>query len=84
MHHVDIIALGLMLLVACLVAILCRRAGLPYAIGLVVAGIGIGLSGWRTGIDLTPELIFTVLLPRWCSRRRCICAGTSFAGKRRW
>lgn len=63
MHHVDILSLGLMLLVACLVAILCRRAGLPYAIGLVAAGIGIGASGWRMGIDLTPELIFTVLLP---------------------
>lgn len=63
MHHVDIVALGLLLFVACLVAIVCRRLGLPYAIGLVVAGLGLTLSGYHSGIQLTPELVFTVLLP---------------------
>jgi monovalent cation:H+ antiporter, CPA1 family len=63
MHHVDIVTLGLLLLIACLVAILCRRIGQPYAIGLVVAGIGLGVSGYHSGIELTPELVFTVLLP---------------------
>jgi CPA1 family monovalent cation:H+ antiporter len=83
MHHVDIIALGLMLLVACLVAILCRR-DCPMPLALWWRGSASGFRDGAQGIDLTPELIFTVLLPRWCSRRRCICAGTSFAGKRRW
>jgi CPA1 family monovalent cation:H+ antiporter len=63
MHHVDIVTLGLLLLIACLVAIVCRRVGLPYAIGLVVAGIAMALSGYHSGIELTPELVFTILLP---------------------
>lgn len=40
-----------------------RRLGLPYAIGLVVAGIGLSLAGYHSRIELTPELIFTFLLP---------------------
>jgi CPA1 family monovalent cation:H+ antiporter len=63
MHHVDIVALGLILLIACLVAIVCRRLGLPYAIGLVIAGLGLSASGYRSGIELTQQLVFTVLLP---------------------
>lgn len=63
MAHVDIVTLGLILFIACVVAIVSRRIGLPYAIGLVVAGIGLSLTGYRSGIQLTPELIFTVLLP---------------------
>ncbi|WP_267387401.1 sodium:proton antiporter [Sphingomonas sp. GC_Shp_3] len=63
MAHVDIPALGLLLLVACLVAIVTRRIGLPYSVGLVVAGIALSLVGYRSQIVLTPELIFTVLLP---------------------
>nr|WP_245654074.1 sodium:proton antiporter [Novosphingobium rosa] len=34
-----------------------------YAIGLVVAGIGMSLLGYQSRITLTPELIFTVILP---------------------
>ena len=63
MHQVDIVTLGLLLLVACLVAILTRRIGLPYAVGLVVAGIGLQLLGYDSDIVLTPELVFTGLLP---------------------
>jgi CPA1 family monovalent cation:H+ antiporter len=63
MHGTDTVTLGLLLLIACLVAILCRRLGQPYAIGLVIAGIGLSLSGFRSGIELTPELVFSVLLP---------------------
>ena len=61
--HVDIRTLGLLLLVACLVAIATRRIGLPYSIGLVTAGIGLSLAGYESRIELTPELIFTLLLP---------------------
>ena len=63
MAHFDIVTLGLLLLVACIVAIVSRRIGLPYSVGLVTAGIALSLSGYRSGIALTPELIFTVLLP---------------------
>jgi CPA1 family monovalent cation:H+ antiporter len=62
-HHVDIVTLGLLLFVACLVAIVTKRIGLPYAIGLVVAGIALSLIGYDSRIALTPELIFTFLLP---------------------
>ena len=55
MHHVDIVTLGLLLFIACLVAIVTRRIGLPYAIGLVVAGIGLTLAGYASRINLTPE-----------------------------
>jgi monovalent cation:H+ antiporter, CPA1 family len=63
MQHVDVATLGLFLFVACLVAIVTQRLGLPYAVGLVIAGIGLNLSGYRSGLQLTPELIFTVFLP---------------------
>jgi CPA1 family monovalent cation:H+ antiporter len=63
MSHINIVTLGLLLFVACVVAIVTRRIGLPYTIGLVAAGIGLSLAGYRSGIVLTPELIFTVLLP---------------------
>lgn len=63
MSQVNIITLGLLLSVACLVAIGSRRLGLPYTIGLVIAGIALSLAGYRSGIALTPELIFTFLLP---------------------
>lgn len=63
MDQVNIVTLGLLLFVACLVAIITRRIGLPYTIGLVIAGIALSLIGYRSRIVLTPELIFTVLLP---------------------
>jgi CPA1 family monovalent cation:H+ antiporter len=63
MQHIDVVTLGLLLLIACLVAIVTRRIGLPYAVGLVVAGIGLSLTGYQSRIALTPELIFTILLP---------------------
>ncbi|MBA2936539.1 sodium:proton antiporter [Sphingomonas sp. CGMCC 1.13654] len=63
MNHVNVVTLGLLLFVACVVAIVTRRIGLPYTIGLVVAGIGLSVAGYRSNIELTPELIFTFLLP---------------------
>lgn len=63
MDHINIVTLGLLFFVACVVAIITRRIGLPYTIGLVVAGIALSLFGYRSRIVLTPELIFTVLLP---------------------
>ena len=54
---------GLILLVACVVAMLSRRLRLPYSAGLVAAGIGLALLGGPIDLALTPDLIFTVLLP---------------------
>ncbi|MDB5708971.1 MAG: sodium/hydrogen exchanger [Sphingomonas bacterium] len=63
MAHVHIVGLGLLLFIACVVAIVTRRLGQPYAIGLVAAGIALSLFGYKSGIALTPELVFTFLLP---------------------
>jgi hypothetical protein len=73
MHGMDSLTLGLLLLIACLVAIICRL-GQPYAIGLVVAGIGLSVSGYKSGISLTPNWCSVCCCP-WCLKRRYIWAG---------
>lgn len=55
--------LGLILIVACVVAIVSRRLRLPYSVGLVAAGISLALLGGAMNIVVTPDLIYTVLLP---------------------
>jgi CPA1 family monovalent cation:H+ antiporter len=55
--------LGLILLVASLVAIGTQRARLPYSVGLVAAGIGLSFLPRGIVLPLTPTLIFTVFLP---------------------
>ncbi len=55
--------LGLILIVACVVAILSRRLRLPYSFGLVVAGIGLAQFRGSVNLSLTPDLIYSVLLP---------------------
>jgi CPA1 family monovalent cation:H+ antiporter len=63
MDDIPIVKLGLILLVACVVAMLSRRVRLPYSVGLVIAGIGLALVGPTIDLVLTPDLIFTILLP---------------------
>ncbi|HLG87344.1 MAG TPA: sodium:proton antiporter [Alphaproteobacteria bacterium] len=63
MHQVNFATIGLLLFVACIVAIVTRRIGFPYAVGLVIAGIGLSVAGYRSGLELTPGLIFTLFLP---------------------
>jgi CPA1 family monovalent cation:H+ antiporter len=63
MEQHDVVTLGLLLFIASLVAIITRRVGLPYTIGLVVAGIALSLFGYQSRLELTPDLIFTFLLP---------------------
>jgi len=55
--------IGLVLLVACVVDMLSRRLRLPYSVGLVLAGIGLAFAGGATNLALTPQMIYTVLLP---------------------
>lgn len=55
--------IGLILLIACVVAMLSRRLRLPYSVGLVLAGVALTFLGASVKLSLTPELIYTVLLP---------------------
>src|SRR5262252_8953639 len=63
MDGVALAPIGLLLLVACLIAMLTRRLGLPYIVGLVVAGFLIALLPTAPQWPLSRELIFNVLLP---------------------
>ncbi len=55
--------IGTLLLVACLMAMLSRRLGLPYIVGLVIAGFLIALLPNGPDLPLSRELIFNILLP---------------------
>src|SRR3954468_5883964 len=62
MTGVALAPIGVLLLVACLIAMLSRRLGLPYIVGLVVAGMLIALLPNRPELPLSRGLIFNVLL----------------------
>src|SRR4051812_45764176 len=63
MRTIDFPLLGLILFVACLVAMVTRRLKLPYSAGLVAAGLALALLPLGFEVRLTPELIFTIFLP---------------------
>jgi CPA1 family monovalent cation:H+ antiporter len=63
MNGIALAPIGLLLLVACLIAMLSRRLGMPYIVGLVVAGFLIALLPDAPELPLSRELIFNVLLP---------------------
>ena len=63
MTGVSLAPIGILLLVACLIAMLSRRLGLPYIVGLVVAGFLIALLPNAPNLPLSRELIFNILLP---------------------
>ena len=52
-----------LLLVAAIVGVIARRLRIPYSVGLVVAGIALAFVPFSAGLPLTPDLIFTTLLP---------------------
>jgi CPA1 family monovalent cation:H+ antiporter len=54
---------ALLLLVAAIVALIAQRCRFPYAIGLVIAGLGLKLMSIGPAIELTRDLLFTTLLP---------------------
>lgn len=60
---IPLATLGVLLLVASLVALAARRLRLPYSVGLVAAGMGLALIPFKIELQLTPQLIFDVLLP---------------------
>ncbi|GCE50119.1 CPA1 family monovalent cation:H+ antiporter [Thermosporothrix hazakensis] len=55
--------LVLLLVIASLVIAITRKLSVPYTLGLVVAGVGLGLSGWIPDLRLDPDLVLFVLLP---------------------
>ena len=52
-----------MLLVASVVAMVTHRIGMPYSVGLVLAGIGLAILPIGFVAPLTPDLIFFIFLP---------------------
>src|SRR4051795_8508921 len=63
MEGIALAPIGVLLLVACLIAMLTRRLGFPYIVGLVVAGFLIAFMPRSPQLPLSRDLIFNVLLP---------------------
>src|SRR3954449_8394249 len=63
MTGITLAPIGVLLMVACLIAMLSRRLGLPYIVGLVVAGFLIALLPSSPDLPLSRDLIFNILLP---------------------
>jgi CPA1 family monovalent cation:H+ antiporter len=59
----DLSQLGFLLFVSALVAMLTRRAHLPYTVGLVLAGMALYFSHVYIKWHLSKDLIFSVFLP---------------------
>lgn len=59
----DIERIGILLLIATVVAIMSRRLHIPYSVGLVATGVLLAFFSIQPDIYLTRELIFTILLP---------------------
>ena len=57
-EHLDVL-----LLIAAVVAMLTRKMGVPYSVGLVTTGIALAFAQTGLNVHLTKELIFTILLP---------------------
>jgi CPA1 family monovalent cation:H+ antiporter len=63
MDSISLAPIGLLLLVACLIAMISRRVGLPYSAGLVAAGLLIALIPGAPHFHLSRDLIFYIFLP---------------------
>src|SRR5215210_3542487 len=63
MEGFTIPGLGLILLTASLVAMISRRASLPYSVGLVLAGGVLAFLPMTPQPPLSRELIFEIFLP---------------------
>ena len=56
-------ALVFLLIIAAAVAIVARRVGVPYTVGLVIIGLALGLVTKIDAITLSSDLVFYVFLP---------------------
>ncbi|HEV2594270.1 MAG TPA: sodium:proton antiporter [Sphingomicrobium sp.] len=63
MTGISLAPIGILLIVACLIAMLSRRIGLPYIVGLLLAGFLIALLPNSPDLVLSRDLIFNILLP---------------------
>ena len=63
MPELTLVPVGVLLLVACLIAIVSRQSGFPYSVGLVAAGLLIALLPNGPRLGLSRDLIFDVFLP---------------------
>lgn len=63
MTEISLAPIGILLLIACLIAIVSRSFGLPYVVGLVAAGLLIALYPGTPRFPLSRDLIFNVFLP---------------------
>jgi CPA1 family monovalent cation:H+ antiporter len=63
MHEISLAPIGVLLLVACIIAMISRRFGLPYSVGLVAAGLAIALVPNTPKLPLSRDLIFNIFLP---------------------
>ena len=61
--EITIERLEFLLLIAALVAMIARRVRIPYTVILVIVGIALSLFSFAPEMELSKELIFTVLLP---------------------
>ena len=52
-----------LLLIAAIVAMAARRLRVPYTVGLILTGIILAITPFPSDIEITKELIFTILLP---------------------
>lgn len=63
MTSASLAPIGILLIVACLIAMLTRRIGWPYSVGLATAGIAIAFLPNAPSMPLSRELIFNIFLP---------------------
>lgn len=55
--------LVLLLVIAAAVAVIARRVGMPYTIGLVLVGLAVGVATRLHSLRLSADLVFSVFLP---------------------
>jgi monovalent cation:H+ antiporter, CPA1 family len=56
-------AVELLLLIAALVGMIARRIRIPYPVGLVITGVVLALFSFSPDLNLTRDLVFSILLP---------------------
>lgn len=61
--EMQIKTIGVLLIIAAIVAMIARRFQFPYTVGLLFAGISLSLLHFIPSFEPTKELIFSLLLP---------------------
>jgi len=59
----DVARIELLLLIACVVAMVARRLKLPYTVGLVLAGVGMAVFHVWPNVPIDRNIIFYTLIP---------------------